>query len=63
MKITKLKTTKLAIENKSIYHYSLGALKGTNTVLVEIETDEGICGVGEVTGGINVDALWGRIKV
>ena len=40
MKITKLKTTKLAIENKSIYHYSLGALKGTNTVLVEIETDE-----------------------
>ena len=57
MKITKLKTTKLAIENKSIYHYSLGALKGTNTVLVEIETDEGICGVGEVTGGINVDAL------
>ena len=57
MKITKLTTTKLAIKNKSIYHYSLGALKGTNTILVEIETDEGICGVGEVTGGINVDAL------
>ena len=57
MKITKLKTTKLAIENKNIYHYSLGALKGTNTILVEIETDEGISGIGEVTGGINVDAL------
>ena len=57
MKITKLKTTKLAIKNKSIYHYSLGALKGTNTILVEIETDEGIYGVGEVTGGQNVEAL------
>ena len=57
MKITKLKTTKLAIKNKSTYQYSLGALKGTNSILVEIETDEGIFGVGEVTGGQNVDAL------
>ena len=57
MKITKLKTTKLAIKNKSTYRYSLGALKGTNSILVEIETDEGIFGVGEVTGGQNVDAL------
>ena len=57
MKIIELKTTKLAIENKNIYQYSLGALKGTNTILVEINTDEGISGVGEVTGGINVDAL------
>ena len=57
MKITNLKTTRLAIENKTIYHYSLGAPQGSNCILVEIETDEGITGVGEVTGGQHVDAL------
>ena len=57
MKITQLKTTRLAIEHKTTYHYSLGAPRGCNCILVEIETDAGITGVGEVTGGQHVDAL------
>jgi len=57
MKITRLTTTRLAIEHKHVYHYSLGAPRGCNSILVEIETDSGINGVGEVTGGQRVDAL------
>ena len=57
MKITQLKTTRLAIEHKTIYHYSLGAPRGCNSILVEIETDDGITGIGEVTGGQQIDAL------
>ncbi len=57
MKITRLKTTRLAIEHKTVYHYSLGAPRGCNSILVELETDAGITGIGEVTGGQQVDAL------
>ena len=48
MKVTNVKATPLAIPFKESYYYSHHVAVGINVVLVEVETDEGITGHGEV---------------
>jgi L-alanine-DL-glutamate epimerase-like enolase superfamily enzyme len=50
MKIRDIRTRCLAIPHKRAYHWSIGAPIGTNSVVVEITTDEGVIGVGEASG-------------
>ena len=47
MKITEIRTHKLAIPTKGRYNWALGAPAGANSVLVEVHTDSGIVGYGE----------------
>jgi L-alanine-DL-glutamate epimerase-like enolase superfamily enzyme len=47
MKITKLKTTTLSVPYREPEFVSVGTRRGVTEILVEIETDEGITGLGE----------------
>lgn len=62
MKVTRVIATPLSIPFKETYYYSQGATRGINSVLIEIETDEGIVGVGEACGDRSVDAILGVVK-
>ena len=62
MKITEVKATPLALKNKVPYHYSRGVPLGTNVVLVEVRTDEGITGYGESTGDRGADAVAALVR-
>jgi L-alanine-DL-glutamate epimerase-like enolase superfamily enzyme len=53
MKITAVKTTPLYCELKEPYHWARGVNRGAEIVLLEIETDGGVVGIGEVPGGPN----------
>lgn len=55
MKITRVRTTPLSLPYRQVYHWSHGALRGARTVLVEVETDEGVTGTGETM-------LWGSTE-
>ena len=57
MQVTSVKSTILAIPNKEIYYYSHGADAGVNSVLVEVETDAGITGIGEACGDRSAEAV------
>jgi muconate cycloisomerase len=50
MKITGVRTTPLQVLFKTAYHWALGVDEGADVVLVEIETDAGITGIGESMG-------------
>jgi L-alanine-DL-glutamate epimerase-like enolase superfamily enzyme len=62
MIVTKVKTTILSIPNKEPYYYSQGYNLGVNSILVEVETDEGISGIGEACGDRSVEAIVGVIR-
>ena len=47
MKITNIRTTPVNIPLEVPFHYSLGFYPGTSKTIVEVETDEGIVGLGE----------------
>lgn len=47
MKITRITTTPLAFRFKTPYHWSGRVDYGYDTVLVEVDTDEGVSGLGE----------------
>jgi muconate cycloisomerase len=49
MKITAIKTTPLLCKFKQPYHWSQGINYGAPVVLIEIETDKGVVGIGEAT--------------
>ncbi len=53
MKITAIKATPLYCELKRPYHWAQGVNRGAEIVLLEIETDGGVVGIGEVPGGPN----------
>ncbi len=57
MKVTKVTTQILAIPNKEPYYYSQGTGSGVNCVLVRVETDEGIVGLGEGCGDRSAEAV------
>ncbi len=58
MKITKVKATPFNLYFTKPYVWSLGVAQGTSKVLVEIETDEGIVGLGEgVSDGLYATIL------
>lgn len=50
MRVAEIRTHVLAIPHHGRYHWSIGAPPGTNNVLVEIVTDEGIVGYGDAAG-------------
>jgi muconate cycloisomerase len=49
MKITAIKTTPLLCKFKQPYHWSQGINYGAPVILIEVETDTGIVGIGEAT--------------
>src|SRR6266536_1147273 len=48
--ITSVRTTLLAIPHVRPYHWAIGAPLGTNNVLVEVETSDGVVGIGDACG-------------
>ena len=57
MKVTSVKSRVLAIPNNEPYYYSQGVGQGVNCVLVEVETDAGITGIGEACGDRSAEAI------
>lgn len=47
MKITGIKTTPLLVPYKKPYHWAKGVITGAGVVLVEVQTDDGLVGIGE----------------
>jgi L-alanine-DL-glutamate epimerase-like enolase superfamily enzyme len=57
MKIARITTTPLALPFKTPYHWAGRVDLGAAVVLVEVETDDGLVGVGESTAGFPADAV------
>lgn len=57
MKITGIKTTPLMLPFKEPYYWAGRVDTGAAVVLVEVETDEGISGVGESTAGLPAEGV------
>ena len=51
MKIVDLKTTCVTVPMEAPLRWSLGVERGTTRTIVEVQTDEGIVGIGETYGG------------
>ena len=49
-RIAAIRTHRLAIAHRQRYHWAIGAPTGTNNVLVEIETTDGLIGIGDACG-------------
>lgn len=62
MKVTKVTPQILAIPNKEPYYYSQGVGTGVNCVLVRVETDEGIVGIGEGCGDRSAEAVAAMVR-
>jgi len=62
MKVTEVKTRILSIPNSEPYYYSQGVAGGINCILVEVETDEGITGIGEASGDRSAEAIQGVVR-
>jgi muconate cycloisomerase len=56
MKITRIKTTPLALRFKEPYHWAGRVDYGAAVVLIEVETESGLTGVGESTAGFPAEA-------
>ena len=50
MRVAEVRTHVLAIPHRGRYHWAIGAPEGTNNVLVEVHTDDGIVGYGDACG-------------
>lgn len=61
MRVTSVKATPLSIPFKETYYYSQGAAVGGNSILIEVETDEGIVGIGEACGDRSATAVLGVV--
>jgi L-alanine-DL-glutamate epimerase-like enolase superfamily enzyme len=57
VKITRITTTPLALPFKEPYHWAGRVDHGATVVLVGVETDEGVFGVGESTAGFPAEAV------
>lgn len=62
MKVTRVKPTVLSIPNKEPYHWSGGHNLGINSVLIEVETDAGLTGIGEASGDRAVEVALGVVS-
>ena len=62
LKITRIRTTPLALPFKEPYHWAGRVDYGAAVVLVEVETDEGITGIGESTAGFPADAVVNHLQ-
>jgi muconate cycloisomerase len=56
MKITELRVTPLFCRLKQPYHWSQGVNHSTDILLVELETADGVTGIGEIMASPNVHA-------
>ena len=57
MKIQEIRTHTLAIPHRTKYNWALGAPEGSNVVLVEVVTDDGIVGYGDACGARSAVAV------
>jgi L-alanine-DL-glutamate epimerase-like enolase superfamily enzyme len=62
MKITRIKTTPLALPFKEPYHWAGRVDMGATVVLVQVETDEGLSGVGESTAGFPAEGVLNSLQ-
>ena len=62
MKITEVRTTPLHVLFKTPYHWALGVDEGADVVLVEIDTDAGLTGIGESMGQPSAAAVIALIE-
>lgn len=62
MKIAKIRTTPLSLPYREAYHWSGGVPLGATVVLVEVETDNGLTGIGESTGDRSAEAVVALIQ-
>ena len=51
MKITKVRATPVNIPLEVPFYWSVGTYPGTTKTIIEVETDEGIVGLGESPSG------------
>jgi L-alanine-DL-glutamate epimerase-like enolase superfamily enzyme len=62
VKITRIKTTPLALPFKEPYHWAGRVDMGAAVVLVQVETDEGLSGAGESTAGFPAEGVLGSLE-
>ena len=62
MKIANIRTTPLFCRFKQPYHWAQGVNQGAEVVLIEVETDDGITGIGESIVGPSADAVVATLK-
>jgi L-alanine-DL-glutamate epimerase-like enolase superfamily enzyme len=62
MRVTHVRPTVLSIPNREPSYWSGGCTRGINSILVEVETDEGITGTGEASGDRSVEVSLGVIR-
>ena len=62
MKITSIRLTPLFLEFKEPYHWAGRVDRGAAVVLVEVETDEGIVGVGESTAALPAESTVAALR-
>ena len=57
MKITKIRTTPLLCKFKQPYHWAQGITLGAPVILIEVETDEGVTGIGESVASPTIEPV------
>jgi len=62
MKIINLRATPVNVPLEAAYIWSYGALPGFTQTIIEIETDEGITGIGEAPTAAVADVINGRFS-
>ena len=62
MKITDIRTTPLFVPFKESYYWARGITDGAAVLMIEVETDEGITGIGESRGWLSVDVANSAIQ-
>ena len=62
MKVTEVRTTPIHVLFKTPYHWALGVDEGADVVLIEIETDAGLIGIGESMGQPSAAAVLAMIE-
>ena len=57
MKITKIRTTPLLCKFKQPYHWAQGITLGAPVILIEVETDGGVTGIGESVASPTIEPV------
>src|SRR6476620_11884409 len=61
MKIIKIRTTPLLCRFKQPYHWAQGITLGAPVILIEVETDEGVTGIGESVASPTIEPVLAMI--
>lgn len=62
MRITNIRTTPLFCRFKQPYYWAQGVNEGATVILIEVETDEGVTGIGETVVGPSAEAVIALLK-